>query len=430
MDILILANAPGELTTWVYPLLRQVQQRRPEFPNNLQISIILSPCSNASGQEVAIATNLPGVNRVLPPTQFWQFLIWGKTPNWEWQPQGIVIFLGGDQIYTPIIAKRLKYPSLVYAEWVARWPAWIDHFALRHPQIKISPPYQTKATIIGDLMTDREAHPPTPDSSLRIAFLPGSKAMKLAQGVPLTLAIADQIQQQLPQAELTIVLAPSLTVEQLSTYAQTSNPIIRLVSGQTGELKSHDRHHYLQTPQGTRVNIHQEFPADHYLNQVQLCITTIGANTAELGALGIPMIVLIPTNQIAAMRSWDGLLGLIVNLPGIGTLIASIVNQWMNSRLGLLAWPNIWAGQEIVPELRGQLKPQTISDLVLELLSQPDRLQHMRTQLKLACQNSSQHSSSHQPDPITTATKPSDRMVDLILHLTKTSKIKNGTGQN
>ncbi|MDX1976047.1 MAG: lipid-A-disaccharide synthase [Pseudanabaenaceae cyanobacterium bins.68] len=428
MDILILANAPGELTTWVYPLLGQVQQRLAEFPANLRISIILSPCSNASGQEVAIATSLPGVSRVLPPDQFWQFLIWGKAPNWDWHGQGIVIFLGGDQIYTPIIAKRLGYRSLVYAEWVARWPAWVDHFALRHRQVKLPLAFQAKATVVGDLMADREAHPPTPDSQLKIAFLPGSKGMKLAQGVPLSLAIADLLQNQVHQAslELTIILAPSLTPQQLATYAQATNPVLTLVNGQTAELMGSDRAFYLQTPQGTRVKIYQEFPADQYLSQVQLCITTIGANTAELGALGIPMIVLIPTNQIEAMRGWDGLLGLLVNLPGVGTLLAKLVNQWMNTRLGLLAWPNIWAGREIVPELRGKLTPQMVADLAVELLNQPARLQQIRQQLKLACQPDldNQELSDRSTDKSTA--RPTDKIIGLVLELLQA----NGTGQN
>jgi lipid-A-disaccharide synthase len=41
---------------------------------------------------------------------------------------------------------------------------------------------------------------------------------------------------------------------------------------------------------------------------MSLCLTTVGANTAELGSLAVPMIVLLPTQQLDAMRAWDGLL--------------------------------------------------------------------------------------------------------------------------
>ena len=42
-----------------------------------------------------------------------------------------------------------------------------------------------------------------------------------------------------------------------------------------------------------------------------MALTTVGANTAELGALNIPMIVIVPTQHILVMEAWDGLIGLI-----------------------------------------------------------------------------------------------------------------------
>jgi hypothetical protein len=395
MDILILSNAPGELVTWVPPMVRQIKLRSLEFAQPLRISIVLSPCSNASGNEAAIAQSLPGVDRVLPPELFWQFLLWGKAPDWDWQKPGLVIFLGGDQIYPVVIGKRLGYSTLIYAEWEARWQGWVDGFALRNGQVKIAAPYQSKSAIVGDLMVDRAITAPEPGidelgiDRLRVAFMPGSKSMKLAQGVPLSLAIADRLQQeysdrQIP-IEIAIVLAPTLSPEQLAVYAQPDNKVISLIDGQTGTLEQKDQKYFLCTERGTRVEIYSDFPADRYLKQVTLCVTTVGANTAELGALSVPMIVLLPTNQIEAMRSWDGLLGILVNLPGVGDLLAKIVNQWMVGRLGLLAWPNIWAGTEIVPELRGHLTPQSVTELIIEILNSPEKLQTMRDRLQATC---------------------------------------------
>ncbi len=415
MDILILSNAPGELVTWVYPMLRQISIRSAEFPQPVRVSVVLSPCSNASGKEAAIAQGIPGIDRVLPPEQFWQFLLWGKSGGksaWDWQKVGIIIFLGGDQIYPVAIGKRLGYPTLIYAEWEARWQGWIDGFALRNAQVKILPQYQAKAAVVGDLMVDRAISAvETSTKTIKIAFLPGSKSMKLAQGVPLSLAIADLLEKDFKEKqiplELAIMLAPTLTANQLAIYAQDTNPVIQLVQGTTGILEQQDQTHFLRTPQGTLVKIYTEFPSDRYLKQCTLCVTTIGANTAELGALGIPMIVLLPTNQIEAMRSWDGLLGIMVNLPGVGDLLAKLVNQWMVGRLGLLAWPNIWAGQEIVPELRGLLTPTLVTEKIFTLLEQPEELQTMRDRLQATCG------------------KPgaADKIVDLALELLK-DKVK------
>ena len=109
IDILILSNAPGELTTWVYPVLQELATRS----ISARISIVLSPCSNASGNEASIAQSYPNVVRVLPPEQFFSFLLFGKTPDWDWHPHGIVIFLGGDQIFPVVIGKRLGYKTLI-----------------------------------------------------------------------------------------------------------------------------------------------------------------------------------------------------------------------------------------------------------------------------------------------------------------------------
>jgi lipid-A-disaccharide synthase len=107
----------------------------------------------------------------------------------------------------------------------------------------------------------------------------------------------------------------------------------------------------------------------------------VGANTAELTALRVPMIVLLPTQQLDAMRSWDGLPGILANLPGIGTVFAKVIN-WLVLRQGrLFAWPNIWAGTEIVPELVGKLEPETVAQLVLDYLKHPERLKIMSDRL-------------------------------------------------
>ena len=51
---------------------------------------------------------------------------------------------------------------------------------------------------------------------------------------------------------------------------------------------------------------------------------------------------------------------------------------------GLLAWPNIWAQSEIVPELVGKLQPQTVGEMVLDLLENPEKLAAIKNKLRLA----------------------------------------------
>jgi lipid-A-disaccharide synthase len=94
------------------------------------------------------------------------------------------------------------------------------------------------------------------------------------------------------------------------------------------------------------------------------------------------MIVLLPLQQLDAMRSWDGLPGILANLPGVGSSFAKLINWWMAKNKGLFAWPNIWAQEEIVPELVGNLQASEVGEMVINLLENPDKLETMRDKLR------------------------------------------------
>lgn len=450
VDILILSNGPGELSTWVRPVVEELRRQLGEERSQVRISVVLSPCTNASGQEVAIAQRYPEVDRVQGAEHFFPFLLWGKTnENWDWRSQGLVLFLGGDQLFPIIIGKRLGYRIVIYAEWDARWHRWGDRFGIMNPKIltHVSAKQAHKFTVVGDLMAEagreirrqktedrrqniedrsREsgvksqnfrlasspsplpspssppspsapspcpsssppppAPCPLPSSSPLIGLLPGSKPMKLGMGLPLTLAIAEHLHQINPHIQFVIPVAPTLDLPTLASYADRDrNPVIaKLNWGRADLIMGNDTENSLpclKTPTGLQVTLWQTFPAHDLLAQCDLCLTTIGANTAELAALTVPMIVLLPTQQIEIMRAWDGLLGLLVNLPGVGTPLARLINSIAKYRVGLLAWPNIWAGREIVPELLGNLEPETVANLVLDYLTHPEKLANMQTDL-------------------------------------------------
>jgi hypothetical protein len=394
-DLVILSNGPGEIITWVRPVVKCLRRMLTEEAplHQVRISVILSPCPHSTGKEAAIALSFPEVDRVLAASDFWAFLFWGKTPDhWQWHSQGIVIFLGGDQFYTVLISKRLGYSSLIYAEWDARWYRFVDRFAVMNQKVieRIPSSYQYKFSLVGDLMADTAlevtSQSPQPDPQQPvIGLLVGSKPAKLAQGVPLFLAIAEKIQAIQPQVKFIIPVAPTLDLNTLSQYANSGyNPLVTSLGNVEAQLvksKESELNAYLMTSGGTKINLITEFPAYQTLLNCQLCLTTVGANTAELTALGIPMIVLLPTQQLDAMRSWDGLPGIIANLPGLGTMFAKLINLLVLKQGRLFAWPNIWAGKEIVPELVGKLKPETIAQLVLSYLAHPNKMQIMRNQL-------------------------------------------------
>lgn len=389
VDILILSNGPGELATWVRPVVRSLRTHLGNDPAHLRISVVLSPCPHATGKEATIAQNYPEVDRVQAAEHFLPFLLWGKTVEaWDWHTKGVVLFLGGDQFFTVVIGKRLGYRTVVYAEWEARWYRWIDRFALMRPDTAKSKDakYAPKFTVVGDLMAEvgREvAGQKRQEAGELVGLLPGSKAAKLTQGVPLVLAIAERIQAARPQTRFIIPVAPTLDLPTLAGFADPEqNPCIALVEGTSAELITSGSVPYLKAASGFQVELWTQSPAYDLLAQCSLCLTTVGANTAELGSLGIPMIVLLPSQQLDAMRTWDGIPGLLATLPGVGTVFAKMINWWFFSHPRLVSWPNIWAKAEIVPELLGKLQPQPIADLVVDFLDHPEKLQQMRDRLR------------------------------------------------
>ncbi|PSB53273.1 lipid-A-disaccharide synthase [filamentous cyanobacterium Phorm 6] len=405
VDILILSNGPGELATWVRPAVQALRQQLANRGTEARISVVLSPCPHATGKEAEIASSYPEVDRVQAPEHFFSFLLSGKTAqNWDWHETGVVLFLGGDQFFTVVIGKRLKYRTVTYAEWDARWYRWIDKFGAMKPEVfaKIPQKYASKFAVVGDLIAevaDRKstdlpcflalhgnAYPeasPAPKIEL-IGLLPGSKAAKLALGVPLCLAIAQSIHRIRPQTRFVIPVAPTIDVQTIARFADPEqNPCLHLFDSASAELHLTESP-FLLTANGLKIELWTETPAYNLLSECSLCLTTVGANTAELGSLAVPMIVLIPTQQLDAMKAWDGLPGLLANLPLVGSVFATAIN-WAILQLGkgkLYAWPNIWAQEEIVPELIGRLEPDAVADLAIDYLSHPDKLARMGDRLR------------------------------------------------
>jgi lipid A disaccharide synthetase len=392
IDILILSNGPGEITTWVRPVVKALRNLLGYDCSQVRISVMLSPCPHSTGQEAAIARGYPEVDRVQSSEYFFPFLLWGQTAdNWNWRPQGVVLFLGGDQFYPLLIGKRLRYSTVIYAEWEARWYRWLDHFAVMNQSVSnpIPESYRHKLTVVGDLMAD---FAPTSLNFLEMAvapvigILPGSKPGKLTQGVPLCLAIAQHIYEQKPETRFILPIAPTLDIETLVSFANAQeNPFVMKMGGVSAELvieeNNTEKRHFLGNSTGLKIELISQFPAHVHLQQCCLALTTVGANTAELGALGIPMIVLLPTQQLDAMRTWDGIPGILANLPVVGSQFAKLINARVVKEGRLFAWPNIWAKEEIVPELRGQLQADRVAELVLDWLENPFKLDHIHHRL-------------------------------------------------
>ncbi len=385
--IVLVSNGPGELTTWVRPLAQHLYRRLGLGSAGRQaacaLHLVLVPCPNGSGTEHRAAAAWGLFERTLPARRFWSLLLRPQRFG-PWPRQGVVVFLGGDQFWSVLLSARLGYRHLTYAEWVARWPRWNDRIAAMGPRAAARLPsrWRSRCTVVGDLMADlsegARSDAPLPPGRW-VALLPGSKPAKLQVGVPFLLDTADRLTALQPDCRFLLPLAPTIGVEGLLRHASPANPIAAAYRGglptvsQEGDV--------LITAAGTRIDLERRSPAHTSLSQCCLALTTVGANTAELAALGVPMMVLVPTQHLGVMQAWDGLAGLLARLPLLRPLLGTLLSLWRLRQRGFLAAPNIAAGRLVVPERVGAITPAQIAAEAADWLASPALLGAMRDDL-------------------------------------------------
>lgn len=408
-DIVILSNGPGEVSTWVKPVVQAIKAQAPHS----RISVLLSPCPHASGQEPTVLASYPEIDRIQSADHFFKFLLTGNTiDSWDWHPQGVVVFLGGDQFYTVLVAKRLGYRSVTYAEWAARWPGLIDRFGVTQDAAVAKAPqqHQSKFTVVGDLMADVQTSTSREEitaiigcdaDSEIVGLLPGSKPIKLKMALPTLLATVALGHAERPQTQYVIGVAPTLTLQDLASYADPAvNPGVEVVRSPQVELIESPKTGlpYLQVKDdsgvdnGPKIFLWQRFPALDMFSQCALCITSPGANTAQLGAIATPMIVLTSVQGLDVLALADGWPSLLAKIPGLNTLTRKFINpliiRIIQKSGRLFAWPNIWAGREVVPEAFGIITPEATKDTVLSYLTHPEKLEQMSQELQTLCGSS------------------------------------------
>jgi lipid A disaccharide synthetase len=388
--IVLVCNGPGELTTWVRPLARRLQAEMPLRPDRLGaptgLQLVLVPCPNATGSEHRVAAAMGLFERIIPAARFWWLLLRPRRYG-PWPRRGVVVFLGGDQFWTVLLSARLGYRHITYAEWVARWPRWNDSIAAMGPAAadRLGGRWRHRCQVVGDLMADlsesaRDEQPLPPGDWL--ALMPGSKRAKLQVGMPFLLETADRLAAIRPTCRFLLPVAPTTSVQELLAYAGSENPIASAYSAGEPQLQQSEQGLAFITTSGTRILLIEQQPAHGVLSQCRMALTTVGANTAELGALAVPMIVLVPTQHLHVMQAWDGGIGLLARLPILRWLLGMALTAWRMRHHGFLAWPNISAGRLVVPERVGAITPEQIAEEAADWLNQPARLEGMRDDLR------------------------------------------------
>ncbi|WP_075507084.1 glycosyl transferase [Prochlorococcus marinus] len=390
--VVIISNGPGELTTWVNPVVDELNKLNKsqcnEDKHELTIRLVLVPCPNATGKEFLVANSWNKFELITKSKSFWKLLI--KPQSFaNWPKKGVVIFLGGDQFWSILLAKRLGYINITYAEWVSRWPKWTNEIAAMNVKVKelIPKRYKYKCKIIGDLMADIKLNS---EISLRnkekhyIALLPGSKKAKLSVGIPFFLEVADHIAEENHNINFIIPIAPTTDKSEFLFFQSNKNPIAKYYSSRIKTIKNSKDFRFdyvIETSNNTKIYLIKKHPCYEILKECDLAITTVGANTAELAAISLPMLVVLPTQHLNMMNAWDGIFGLIGKISFINRFLTFIIKNFYFKKKKFFAWPNIKAKRMIVPERIGNISPIKIANEVLVLIENRDQLKSIRDNL-------------------------------------------------
>ncbi len=390
--VVIISNGPGELSTWVSPVVDSLNKINNSSKRNerlnFSINLVLVPCPNATGSEYQVAKSWNKFELVTKANNFWRLLI-NPYQYAKWPQKGIVIFLGGDQLWSVLLAKRLGYINITYAEWISRWPRWNHIIAAMNMKVKKTLPqkYRYKCKVIGDLMadiTDKKEVYLNLEREKCIALLPGSKRAKLSVGIPYFLEIADNIYNKNKNINLIIPIAPTTSTSEYLFFQSNKNPIAKHYASKIKKIKpikSSIFDYVIETSNNAKIYLIKKHPCYEVLRKCDLAITTVGANTAELAALTLPMIVVLPTQHLHVMNSWDGIFGIIGKISFINKFFTFIIKNWYLKKKKFFAWPNIKAKKLIIPERIGNISPKRIASEALFLINNKKYLKEQKVNL-------------------------------------------------
>ena len=390
--VVLISNGPGELTTWVNPVVDEINKINKslcdEDKQDFTLRLVLVPCPNATGKEFLVANSWNKFELITKSKSFWKLLI-NPHSFANWPKKGVVIFLGGDQFWSILLAKRLGYLNITYAEWVSRWPKWTNEIAAMNLKVKelIPQRYKYKCKVIGDLMADIKLNS---EISLRnkeknyIALLPGSKKAKLSIGIPFFLEVADHIAKENQNINFIIPIAPTTDKSEYLFFQSNKNPIAKYYSSKIKTIKNFKDSSFdyvIETSKKTKIYLIKKHPCYEILKECDLAITTVGANTAELAAISLPMLVVLPTQHLNMMNAWDGIFGLVGKISFINRFLTFIIKNFYFKKKKFFAWPNIKAKRMIVPERIGNISTIKIAREVLFLIKNRDQLKSIRDNL-------------------------------------------------
>ncbi len=386
-QVVLVSNGPGELYTWVRPVLEELRANHP----HLDVSISLIPCQFAGGNEPAIAATF-APDALSTPAQYLRAAAVGAAPeplvdlarrdDRAASGKGVVIGLGGNGAMAVALGKRLGYPAYRYS-FEPYWHAGLAGLLVPDDNVQRralrggAPARLT--SVVGNLVADavKASEPVAQPGEPHVLLFGGSRDGFALHLIPLMIAVTDRLAAALPGARF--VWPVSRLLKEQTIRDGVAGVHAATLGGVAGVLEAGA----VITPSGARLELVDEESRYAHMRAADLAITIPGTNTLELGVAGVPALVLLPMNQpelipLEGAGHWLGL------VPLVGRYLKRYAVKLFVEGLKVpVSLPNRISGEELMTELRGRVDPDLVADKALALLADEEGLAATRQRLEL-----------------------------------------------
>jgi hypothetical protein len=397
-DLVVFSNGPGEVSTWVLPVVEAVRGRE-DLSRRYRIVLVIHPCQFGSGREHVVAGGFEGVDCVIGPSEYVKMLLTGVgVRKHSFARDGVLFSLGGNLMHPVLFRGRIRGRHRLFA--YTNNPGWHG----RYERVFVRNEYVRKKFLAGGceagkiLVTGDLVY-----SSLKtlkgrsevrkalgigskermIVFLPGSREFEVKYMLPVFLKVIRDLAGETAGLRFFLLKSPYVNEEFLRSSLAMGGRI-REAESLPGELVQLDREDArpqraehegasavpavaVRLPGGKLVPI-LEGGLEEWGEGVDFAVTLPGTNTVQLAYRGIPALVVAALNK-PELIPVEGLAGIVKRIPFIGRRIAAKAVLSYLKGFRFTALPNIYENEELLPELFGVVETRDVTRKLAGILA-------------------------------------------------------------
>lgn len=339
-SLYLLSNGPGELLTWVKPLI-------PVLCKWFDVYLFLLPCQFASGREYEVASSWAGLKGVYSPLETWKFLLFGKSEG----VAGVLQF-GGDTFYGRWFKRKLGAVYIVYTMSV-KVQEGVDYLITPYEVLKdalvSNGVSEDRVVVLGNpallglnrIDKVRARNRVGVKGDTVVGFLPGSRVEMFPESFDFMLEVAVALRKELPVDVLFL-----------------ASRFIR-----DGEIEAWLRDHSYEW-----IHLVREEEKEVFFGACDVVVAPPGSNNLEAAYLTGRGIVVLPFEFLKYLPA-PGIMHLFLKLPFVGERVKRKAVERYIERNRYLSWVNRLNNDCVFEEIVGYNIKGRVKESLKGLLS-------------------------------------------------------------